>query len=440
VVSLLIAVLGWNSVRIAGGEPLTTLHSFSGSDGINPRGALVLSSNTLYGTAMFGGSGDEGTVFKVNTDGSGFTNIYSFTATIGGTNADGANPSAGLLLSGCTLYGTTVGGGIGGSLRGGGMGTIFRINTDGTGFTNLHNFNAYDGMQPAAGLVLSSNTLYGTTRSAAFHSGTLFAINTDGTGFTNLFIFDSWTGINPEAKLTLVGNTLYGTTSGGTSKIFKINTDGSDFKVLYNLSGPLSDLVMSDGVLCGTSQNGNVVFAAKSDGTEFTNLFSFTYDDSFNGYPNGVYPVGGLELSGNILYGTASGGGTGFAGVIFQLNTDGTGFTLLHNFYGPDGVSPEATLVYSGTTLFGTTYFGGDSDNGTVFSLFIPPQLTIVSAGPNIVLSWPTNYTGFTLQSTTNLDPSTAWTTNLPSTVVVNGRNTVTNPISGTKQFFRLGR
>jgi hypothetical protein len=71
-----------------------------------------LSSNTLYGTAYQGGSvgWGNGTVFALNTDGTGFTNVYSFT---GGN--DGGNPIGGLILSSNTLYGTTRFGGIWGN-------------------------------------------------------------------------------------------------------------------------------------------------------------------------------------------------------------------------------------------------------------------------------------------------------------------------------------
>src|SRR6266481_773500 len=84
-----------------------------------------------------------GTVFAVNTDGTGFTNLYGFTASSINpsgvyTNHDGAGLSAGLTLSGKTLYGTATYGGSSG------RGTVFRVNTDGTGFTNLHSFAAND--------------------------------------------------------------------------------------------------------------------------------------------------------------------------------------------------------------------------------------------------------------------------------------------------------
>ena len=87
---------------------------------------MILSGNTLYGTALGAASGfgisDFGTVFAVNTDGTGFETLYAFTFPDGNfINSDGAFPSARLLLSGNTLYGTA---GSGGS---GGKGTVFSL-------------------------------------------------------------------------------------------------------------------------------------------------------------------------------------------------------------------------------------------------------------------------------------------------------------------------
>src|SRR5450759_4758581 len=94
-------------------QTFTTLHSFTllnnstNSDGARPYAGLILSGNTLYGTAFQGGSSGNGTVFSVNTNGAGFTNLHSFTAAPGPlyTNSDGAFLQAGLILSGNTLYG-----------------------------------------------------------------------------------------------------------------------------------------------------------------------------------------------------------------------------------------------------------------------------------------------------------------------------------------------
>jgi len=96
---------------------------------------------------------------------------------------------------------------------------------------------------------------------------------------------------------------------------------------------------------------------------------------------------------------------------------------------------------FDGTNTWPNTgLFDGATGIQTGFVLLSPvpkPQLTIARAGANMVLAWPTNYTGFTLQVTTNLG-SSVWTTSPSVPVVVNQENTVTNPVSESHEFFRL--
>ncbi len=441
------------SVSPTGAQTFTTLHSFTGSgDGSNPYGGLVLSGNTFYGTAS-GGSVGYGTVFAIHTDGTGFTNLHNFN-----TSSDGANPQAGLILSGNTLYGTTSAGGSSSA------GTVFAINTDGTGFTNLHSFiSGSDGANPYAGLILSDNTLYGTARSGGSSQyGTIFAVHTDGTGFTTLHSF-SYNGIpgggQPYGGLILSGNILYGTASSGGSSInnngtvFAVNINGTGFTTLHNFSAhfapnytnsdgasPQAGLILSGNTLYGTaagggSSNWGTVFAVNTDGTGFTNIYSFT------GGSDGTRPQAGLILSGNTLYGTALNGGSGGGnGTVFAVNTDGTGFTLLHNFTGgTDGTFPYAGLILFSNVLYGTASGGGSSGNGTVFSLgpvsslLSPPPLSIASSGNQAVLFWSASATGYILQSTTNLT-SPNWTTASDAVPVIAFTVTNTSPA----RFFRL--
>ena len=147
------------------GSGFTVLKWFTNSnDGFNPNGSLTLSGNVLYGSTSSGGSNYQGVVFKLNTDGTGFGVLKSFSGAIADpytgviTNSDGSHPYAGLTLSGNTLYGTTWSGG-----NGYGGGTVFKMNTDGTGFTVLKNCNESDGDAPKTGLTLSGGTLYGAT-------------------------------------------------------------------------------------------------------------------------------------------------------------------------------------------------------------------------------------------------------------------------------------
>jgi uncharacterized repeat protein (TIGR03803 family) len=412
------------------GSGFSDVYGLSGDSGEGPDSTLVLSGDTLYGTAYYGGTLDSGTVFKVNTDGTGFATLHDFTAAPGPlyTNSDGTYPGSALALSGSTLYGTTYPGGSGGN------GTIFSVNTDGSDFTALHSFGAYastndgtnsDGANPHGGVIVSGDTLFGTAFfGGALGWGTVFALNTDGTGFTTLHNFTApvgspltnGDGAYPRARLMLSGNTLYGTTwqggSSGAGAVFAVNTDGTGFATLHSFAAALGP------------------GATNSDG---------------------AYPRAGLVLAGNTLYGTAAYGGSTGSGTVFALNTDGSGFTILHTFSSndyytnSDGAYPWAGLVLAGDTLYGTTVQGGPSGSGTVFRISLAPQLIITSAGPNVILTWPTNlagfsYAGYTLQSTANLGPSAAWTSVSPAPVLVNGQYTVTNPVSGNQQFYRLGQ
>ncbi len=471
--SALVAGLGAGLAGRVMAQTFTILHSFtatSGSPSTNSDGAvpngLILSNNILYGTAAGGGSSGAGTVFAFNADGTGFTNLHSFTATsvtFPHTNSEGANPNAGLMLSNYTLYGTTPAGGSWGE------GAVFKLNTDGTGFTNLHSFTAEakngaiytnsDGVLPFAGLILSSNILYGTAYQGGTGGfGTVFKVNTDGGGFMTLHNFTLLPdGGDLLAGLLLSGNALFGAaSSGGSSRyygtVFAVNTDGSGFTNLNNFTssdgaGP-NGLLLTGNTLYGTAQQGGssgfgAVFRVNTDGSGFTNFYNFT------GGSDGANPYAGLILSNNTLYGTAAHGGSPTNGTVFKVNTDGTGFTTLHSFTptsgsastNDDGANPITGLILSGNTLYGTAGRGGNSGKGTVFSLSLgaisAPQLTIVPSGTNVVLTWPTNAAVFTLQCTTNLVPP-VWTIVSPDPVVVNGQNTVTNSVSGTQKFYRL--
>src|ERR1019366_5240943 len=230
VLPALIAGLGLILAGQVAAQSFTTLYNFTnGSDGAHPYAALILSGNTLYGTASEGGSSGAGTVFAANTDGSGFTILHSFT-----NGSDGAYPRGGLILSGNTLYGTAQQGGNAGS------GTVFAVNTDGSGFTTLHSFtNGSDGAYPYAGLILFGNTLYGTANGGDSPGpGTVFAVNTDGAGFTTLHSFTNrGDGAYPRGGLVLSGNTLYGTAAGGGGlgwgTVFAVITNGTGFTTLH---------------------------------------------------------------------------------------------------------------------------------------------------------------------------------------------------------------
>ena len=130
------------------------LHEFAGGpgDGQWSSGSLIISGSTLYGMTRFGGDNGEGTIFKINTNGSGYDLLHEFA----GFNGDGMDPNGSLIISGSTLYGMNTYGGTSN------MGTIFKIETDGGGYALLHEFigGTDDGESPSGSLISSGSILF----------------------------------------------------------------------------------------------------------------------------------------------------------------------------------------------------------------------------------------------------------------------------------------
>ena len=423
------------SVNINGSSP-TALVLFAGPSGAAvPNTGLALSSNTLFGTTVSSGMNSSGSLFEINTNGSGYAEIRDLSIMDNnGDNPDGAQPRGVLVLSGGMFYGTTRYGGTNG------WGTVFKMNADGTGFTNIYSFNNAYPESPISALAVSGSTIYGAGGAGSY--GSLFKLNTDGSGFTNFYSFNGSDGNGPGA-LTVSGNTLYGATgSGGAGygNLYQVNTDGSHYTNIYSLSGgseganPGNVLVLSNNVLYGTAYHGGsggqgTVFKVNTDQTGFTVLHTFAGPS-----PNGAGP-GDLLLSGGMLYGIMAYDGTSNSGAIFQLDITTTNFIVLKNFTGgDDGATPTETLVLAGNTLYGTTEAGGLAGQGTVFSLglssVVPLPLTIKGIGNAVVLSWTDPSSLFSLQAAPLV---TGTYTNVPGAT-----SPYTNAISGATEFFRL--
>ncbi len=379
----------------AGGDQI--LYSFTnpGGQGWYPYAGLIMDgSGNLYGTTDSGGTSDNGTVFELVNSSGTYTEkvLYTFT----GSDGDGANPEAGLIMDASgNLYGTTASAGAGDS------GTVFElVNSSGTYTENvLYSFAGYprDGANPEAGLIMDgSGNLYGTTVDGGpTFNGTVFElVNSSGT-YTEkvLYTFAGYPGdgATPYAGLIMDGSgNLYGTTSyGGASNngtVFElVNSSGTyTEKVLYSFTGsdgdgatPYAGLIMDgSGNLYGTTVDGGTTF----NGTVFELVNSSrTYTEkvlySFTGYAgDGSSPDAGviMDASGN-LYGTSNGDGNN-GGTVFELvNSSGTyseqglfSFTVSSS----QGWYPYAGLIMDGSgNLYGTTSSGGASNNGTVFEL-----------------------------------------------------------------------
>jgi uncharacterized repeat protein (TIGR03803 family) len=367
------------------GDPWTetVLHVFKGNasgDGNTPVGSVIIDSlGNLYGTTGYGGTGNCvllgtkvgcGTVYELSPPkqkGGAWaeTVLYSFPTPMQGylPNGDLVFDSAG------NLYGAT--------MFGGGHGTtcnayyqycgaVFELSPpkqEGGKWTEkvLHGFKGgMDGANPNGGLVFdSTGAIYGTTYGGGFDCpynsgmgcGTVFKLapprRQDGSWTeTVLHRFKAISdGILPAAGLTPdKKGSFYGTTGLGGEG----NEEGTVFKL-----------------------------DSRPDGTWKKHLLY-----SFQGQNDGSNPRAPvvLDAKGN-LYGTAtSGGGSNFAGTVFQLAKNPSGrwvFAAVYSFDGVnngDGAFPSGNIVLSAGNIFGTTEVGGTGSScqggcGTVFEM-----------------------------------------------------------------------
>lgn len=267
-----------------------------------------------------------------------------------------------------------------------GVGTVYRIASTGT-LTILHDFNGSDGVHAYGGLVQGSDgTLYGTAVDGGSNNlGTVYKLHPDGTGFMVLHNFAGSDGAEPLGALTLGHDgMIYGMThDNGASNygtVFQMSTDGSVFNVIHNFSGPDGQdpdagiIQGRDGMLYGTTGSGGaysygVAFQMSTDGSFYSIIHNFT-----GGADGGNPSCGLIQGSGsdNSLYGAAYNGGANGVGIVFQLAVDGSVFSTIHNFIGVYGANPyddESLTLGSDGMLYGTTLNGGDWGAGTVFQV-----------------------------------------------------------------------
>jgi uncharacterized repeat protein (TIGR03803 family) len=197
-------------------------------------------------------------------------------------------------------------------------------------------------------------------------------------------------------------------------------------------------LQASDGNLYGVCDSPEQVFKLTLGGT-LTTFAEFGTNGDWGYDANG----GLIEANDGNFYGTtyAGGGVAGADGTVFKITPAGritTLFILTGRGGACPGSSPVAGLIQaSDGNLYGTCPYGGYGD-GNIFRIVMPgPQLSSFRMGQNLVLSWRTNYTGFKLQSSSDLGASN-WTDCTNSPVAIGTQFFVTNSMSGNAQFFRL--
>jgi uncharacterized repeat protein (TIGR03803 family) len=386
---------------------ISTIYSFTGGgDGGHPEGGLTLGSDgNFYGTTAYGGTYEDGTVFRLSPDGA-LVSLVQF------DGYDGANPQAMLTLgTDGNLYGTTENGGTND------MGVIFRLNLN---FPDVQitsqpaDQSAFIGANAVFSVAVIGNPplFYqwkenGTNLTdGAGISGsstrvlTLLNVSTASVAVYSVLVSnaansvlsqDAVLGVSVSPPQILVQPASQSMTVGGTA-MFSVTavgdvplsyqwqengtnlTDGGQFSgsatsvlTIANLvetndgtysvivSNPIAPVPSSGAVLS--------IFAISAPGTTMAALHWFTGGND-GGVPNGL-----ANGAGGLLYGTTQNGGLYGDGAIFTLSTNGA-FTPLVPFDGTNGATPLDSLTLDTNGIFyGTTRYGGSNAAGVVFSL-----------------------------------------------------------------------
>jgi uncharacterized repeat protein (TIGR03803 family) len=245
----------------------TVLYSFTGGgDGDYPYGQLVYQDGLLYGVTYRGGDNPAcGTVFTVDPATGTEAVLYNFQCT-----PDAYNPTW-LISQGGNLYGTSW---FGGSYN---NGAVFKLAPPGGGNTNwtetlLHSFASGNDGALANNLIYHGGALYGTTVvGGAGNGGIVFKVNpTTGKESVVYSFTGPPDGISPNGVIWQGGN-LYGTTEfgglnqcpGNCGVIFKVNLATQFESVLFSFSidgnggtRPTAGLFYHNGVFFGTTWEG----------------------------------------------------------------------------------------------------------------------------------------------------------------------------------------
>jgi uncharacterized repeat protein (TIGR03803 family) len=342
-------------------------------------GIVNAQTTQLFGTTTEGGVANQGTIFKISPDGTGFTTVFNF------AEPEGWSPRGNLMqASNGKLYGTCYEGGDYLSC------TIYCYDPAADTCYDVYDFDITHGDYPQSGLIEApGGTLWGAASAGGTDSmgqmigfGVIYSFDPASNIYTQEYVFTDTATYYPIGSPILVGSKLYGMSNGitlipgnpGYGALYSFDIVTKTFSTLVQFDSitggdPEGSLLRAaNGKLYGMtsvggSSNLGTIFSFEPSNNVFQKIFDF---DAVQG----AYPKSSLMQAANgKLYGVASGGGLNSLGVLFSLDiSNGNAYSVLYNFDN-SGFSPVGNLSESGLNkLCGTTLMGGTYGVGVIFN------------------------------------------------------------------------
>lgn len=269
--------------------------------------------------------------------------------------------------------------------------------------------------------------IYSTYVGDATGDGVLgIAADADGSAYVTGYISAGWDsgtfplGFQPEPG--------YG---GADAWVAKLKPEGSNFAWFSYLGGSGEDY----GYDLDLDKSNNIYVTGITRSSDFP-----TRDATQPKYGGGTQDSFVAKISADgqqLVYSTYLGGSLDEWGYRLAVDAQGNaivvGQTTALNF-------PIRNAIQTTNATLPNIYNPADAYITKITPAIAPPRLGIVRSGANVLLAWPTNFTGFALQSTPAIGLIENWQPVAANPLILGGQFTVIQRMVSTNQFFRLQR
>ncbi len=355
-------------------DPLTNVFikkiDFDGiSKGKSPIGDLTLHNGDFYGLTCYGGSFDNGVLFKWVMATNSFSKLSEFDG-----ESQGSNPWGSVLAHYGKLYGMTF---TGGKVN---VGVLFEWDTASNNLTKKADFSMSEfGSMVYGSLTMNNGKFYGMTYEGGTNGkGVIFEWNPLTSNFLKKAEFNgTGNGANPFGSLMVANGKFYGMTYAGgefnQGVIFEWDPTTNfiikriDFPGASHGSNPYGSLTFNNGLFYGmTSKGGAYDNGVIFEWNPVTNVFNKKVD--FNATTTGSNPHSELCMFNGKFYGMTRSGGVNNVGVIFEWDPVSNNFSKKIDFSTyPKGANPGGSLTMLNGKFYGSTYYGGSQNKGVIF-------------------------------------------------------------------------